>query len=328
MKPKFQRPDMVDAIRGTQNYIFILEIVIFIGIFYLTQLVASVPQAITMMVYGVFCGLTSPGIDPLTLQQKLMVDTTPIILLTQIIPIGLTLAFCMAFWRRKPWTLGFKKRNLLREYAVGAGLGFGLMSLIAVVALVTGSMVCFPDFRHLGIVTFLILPVYLVGYLIQGMSEEVLFRGYLIPALARKKDRYWLAILVSAVLFALAHSLNSGITLLAMFNLTLFGIFAGVYFLKRGDIWGIGALHSLWNFTQGNVWGVLVSGMEPGPCLVHCFWAPGGQLLSGGDFGLEGGLITTAVLTIAILVALCLPQKDTAPVIPETVTPVPASPEN
>ena len=48
--------------------------------------------------------------------------------------------------------------------------------------------------------------------------------------------------------------------MLAFINLTLFGVFASLYFIKRGSIWGIGAFHSIWNLVQGNFWGLSVSG--------------------------------------------------------------------
>ena len=121
-----------------------------------------------------------------------------------------------------------------------------------------------------------------------------------------------MGLLVSSLAFSAMHLMNPGITLLPLVNLTLFGIFAGVYFIKRGDLWGIGALHSLWNFTQGNVWGVLVSGNPAGPSLFTAEATNGRFLLNGGKFGLEGGLIVSGILIAGILLALRLPQKDIA----------------
>ena len=75
------------------------------------------------------------------------------------------------------------------------------------------------------------------------------------------------------------HLANSGITVLAFLNLTLFGVFASVYFIKRGNIWGIGALHSIWNFVQGNFYGIRVSGIETSCTVLESVTAEGRELI-------------------------------------------------
>lgn len=57
------------------------------------------------------------------------------------------------------------------------------------------------------------------------------------------------AVIANSVIFAALHLLNPGVAPLAIVNLILFGIFASCYFIRRGNIWGIGALHSVWNLT-------------------------------------------------------------------------------
>ena len=95
-----------------------------------------------------------------------------------------------------------------------------------------------------------------------------------------------------------------------MVNLTLFGVFASVYFIKRGSIWGIAAIHSIWNFVQGNLYGIKVSGTESSCSVFSSVSAEGKTLINGGDFGLEGGLAVTVVLVIGILFLLTRRAKD------------------
>ena len=78
-------------------------------------------------------------------------------------------------------------------------------------------------------------------------------------------------------------------------NLTLFGVFASVYFIKSGNIWGVGALHSIWNLAQGNIYGIRVSGIVT-ECSVFASAPSEGGFLLNGAFGLEGGLAVTIVL--------------------------------
>ena len=132
-----------------------------------------------------------------------------------------------------------------------------------------------------------------------------MFRGYLMTALARK-NRVWVSILCSAAMFSAMHLLNFGISAPALGNLFLFGIFAGLYFLWRGNLWGAAALHSAWNFTQGNLFGVCVSGNAPSVSLLQPRFVPQQAWLNGGAFGPEGGAAVTLVLLLGIAAVFAL----------------------
>ena len=106
----------------------------------------------------------------------------------------------------------------------------------------------------------------------------------------------WAAALANALLFAMLHLGNDGVSPLALINLTLFGIFASVYFIKSGNIWGIGAFHSIWNLAQGNFYGIRVSGIVTTCSVLASSRVEGRSLINGGSFGLEGGLAVTVVL--------------------------------
>ena len=105
---------------------------------------------------------------------------------------------------------------------------------------------------------------------------------------------------ISSFVFALLHFGNNGINIIAFINLFLFGLLMGLYILKRGNIWGICAIHSVWNFIQGNVMGLSVSGMDKSSSVFMFEIKEGYNLVTGGDFGPEGGLIVTLVLLIAV----------------------------
>ena len=119
-------------------------------------------------------------------------------------------------------------------------------------------------------------------------------------------------------MFTVFHMGNPNFSIIAFLNITLFGIFAGVFMLKRGSIWAVGAIHSLWNFAQSNLFGFNVSGNPKFDSLLSATDSNFGEILSGGDFGLEGGLGATVVLLVAILLALLMPTKKSEAIIFES----------
>ena len=139
--------------------------------------------------------------------------------------------------------------------------------------------------------------------MLQGMSEEVLCRGYLMVSIGRRYSM-WVAILSNSLIFAALHLLNDGISVLALINLVLYGVFASLYFIERGSIWGVAAFHSVWNLVQGNFWGLRVSGIVTECSVFQSTIADNRNIINGGDFGPEGGLAVTIVLAVGICALL------------------------
>ena len=212
----------------------------------------------------------------------------------------ISILFCKLIQKRKIITLGFIKKKILSEYGIGILAGFVMISIAMLFSIITGAVRLEFDLQNVSIGLFLIA---LVGFLIQGMAEEVLLRGLFMVSIARRYPMV-VAVLVNSVLFAMLHLLNPGITVLAFVNLVLFGIFASVYFIKRGSIWGIAAIHSIWNFTQGNVYGIRVSGLYFDCSIFRATTESTKTIINGGDFGLEGGLGVTIVLVAGIVCAM------------------------
>ena len=94
------------------------------------------------------------------------------------------------------------------------------------------------------------------------------------------------AAIFSAFFFAMLHGMNSGVDGLAMFNLFLYGLFAALLFVDCENIWIVGALHSVWNFVQGNLYGISVSGNKITSSIFTSTSAEGGaSVINGGSFG-------------------------------------------
>jgi membrane protease YdiL (CAAX protease family) len=228
------------------------------------------------------------------------------------------LVYCRAIERRSLATIGIRRARALREYLLGALLGMALLAAVVGICVVTGTLQ--PQAGgglSLGLIG--ILLVFLLGFILQGFSEELLCRGYFMVSLARRQSLP-LAVVISSLAFSVLHLMNPGILEqpLAIPNIFMFGAIAGIYMLKRGDIWGAAAMHSLWNFAQGNIFGIQVSGVSKLPSL-FIFTAPGAggppwaALVNGGSFGLEGGLAVSLVLVIALIAVLLMPAATDSP---------------
>ncbi len=219
--------------------------------------------------------------------------------------IAVTIFYCCKIERRRPYTMGFKLKGAVLEYLSGLGIGLILFSAAYGVALLSGE-ISFGGFNADFSIGSLLL--FFFGFLIQGASEEILLRGYFFVSSAANSS-VMLSVFVSSGLFAAMHLGNPGISFLAVINLFLFGVFAAIYFLRRGSIWGICAIHSMWNFAQGNIFGCKVSGLNMNASLFSTV-ENGKTVWSGGAFGPEGGLCVTVVLVIAITVVTFIKNKN------------------
>ncbi len=142
----------------------------------------------------------------------------------------------------------------------------------------------------------------LLGWIVQGAGEEVLTRGFLLPVISSRWGTA-VGVILSSLLFALLHFFNPNVSLIAGLNLFLFGVFTALYALNEGSLWGVFAIHSIWNWVQGNFFGFEVSGQEALTKTASFFdlMEVGPDNLTGGPFGPEGGFIVSFILILAIL---------------------------
>lgn len=217
------------------------------------------------------------------------------ILLTLIV-----ILYCRIVEKRKLLTLGFVKDKMAKQYLLGIAFGAAAFSVAYLICVVTGSV----KFEGIAKDT---TPLYILGfffgYLLQGMAEEVLCRGYLMVSLSRKYHVKQ-AIISSSLFFAFLHASNNGFSLLAFINLFLFGVFASLLLLVFGNIWIAGAFHSIWNFVQGNIYGIKVSGTSASSSVFLTSNTAGREIINGGSFGMEGGIAVTFVLVAGISLLL------------------------
>ena len=230
-----------------------------------------------------------------------------IMLFSNIGMILVPLGFCKLIQKRNLATLGFRKKGAFKEYLLGAATGFLAFSAAVLICVITGTVKIEEGLSETFTMGMFVL--FVLGFMIQGMAEEVLCRGYFMVSLGRRNPM-WAAILLNALVFAAMHLLNDGISVLAFINLVLYGIFISLYFMKRGNIWVAGGFHSVWNLAQGNIYGILVSGMRSDCTLLKSTTVQGREIVNGVAFGIEGGLAMTIVCLAGILfLVLCCSNK-------------------
>ena len=222
-------------------------------------------------------------------------------------------ALAIFFWvkvveKRPIRTLGFFKGHIWFNLLKGWGFGT-LLLLVSFLGtyLLGGLEFVKVDFSQRTLLYILSLIPF---WFIQGGTEELVTRGWLLQTVTNKLNLSW-GIAISSSLFSILHLGNQGVTALSLISIVLVGVLMALYMLKTDNIWGVAALHGAWNFAQGNLVGVSVSGQNAGGSLLH-FQARSGvpDWLSGGAFGLEGNIVTCLVLLIGIIILRLQLKKE------------------
>lgn len=316
---KLEKPQVViDAAKAQKGLNIALEILVFVAVYWVArigQVILLIPGILVLLLTNKDFMHLILSAEKATMGEIVQVAGTiaysdGFMICTLMVTIATTLVimgFCKWLQKRKMNTLGFHKKGWVKEYLVGWLVGFVLFSAAVLICVMTGSLTITGISPTFAIGTFLL---FIIGFIVQGMSEEVLCRGYLMVSVGRKYSM-WVAVIVNSVAFAVLHLGNSGINDLALDNLVLFGVFASLYFIKRNNIWGVCAVHSVWNLVQGNVYGIRVSGMQLSCSLFDSEITEGKELINGGAFGLEGGLAVTIVLIVGIIILLLMKGKNT-----------------
>jgi hypothetical protein len=138
--------------------------------------------------------------------------------------------------------------------------------------------------------------IFVVALLAAGAAgEELFFRGYGFQLLLAQLGPF-ATILPVGVVFALLHRANPNATWPGIANTAGFGILFGYAYFRSRDLWLPMGLHFGWNLTFP-LFGVKLSGLKIGVTGYEMSWTAGG-LWSGGDYGPEASVLTSAVLLL------------------------------
>ncbi|MBI4317424.1 MAG: CPBP family intramembrane metalloprotease [Chloroflexi bacterium] len=211
-----------------------------------------------------------------------------------------TLAFRRLLDGRSFTSLGFHRaRGWLADTLFGLVLGLALMSLITAAEWGMGWLQIrgFVWETRPAAVVWLSLGYSLWQFVVVAINEETMSRGYILQNL----EEDWgvkVAVVSSSVVFGLLHSANPNVSALALFNLFVAGLLFAYGYTATRQLWLPIALHFSWNFFQGPVFGFPVSGGAGQGLLVTSVNGP--DLITGGAFGPEGGLIGLGAMVVGI----------------------------
>jgi membrane protease YdiL (CAAX protease family) len=208
---------------------------------------------------------------------------------------ALTTAYLLAYAQSKQgWPiLGFTSTGLTTGLQVGLLVGGGIIVLCFLILYLGGWVsIIQVDFVPAAIAGWCLL------FMIQPLAEEVIMRSFL----QNQVHRYfgaWPGLIVSGLIFGLLHVGNNAFTWMAGLEIVLGGLLMGQLYLYSQNIWAPFAMHASWNFLQSTVLGFAVSGMDTYRVLQLEINGP--EWLTGGDFGIEGSLLSVLFILAAII---------------------------
>jgi membrane protease YdiL (CAAX protease family) len=202
------------------------------------------------------------------------------------------------FDRRPPALLGLGfSRGWLRELVIGLIAGPVVTGALVLMLILMGSisLALTPDLRgSIGEFGF-----FLVLFTLAAAVEELVFRGYPLQVLA-EGSRRWIAGLLLCLPFTLGHAYNPDVTMIGVTNIFLASVVLVILYFQTRRLWLPISFHLSWNLAQSWLWGFDVSGIEIRNQL-FVVTPTGADLVTGGEFGLEGSILST-ILFVAIVV--------------------------
>lgn len=179
---------------------------------------------------------------------------------------------------------------------LAAGLAIGFLLFAAVMAILFVARVYVPV--GWGSTTRLLNGLFFA--VLAGILEEILFRGLLFR-LSSKVVGTWGALLFTAGLFGLAHLANKGATVSSSVAIALeAGLLLGAAYAATERLWLPIGLHVGWNFTEGSLFGMSVSGNSTTNGVLQGSLS-GSRLMTGGAFGPEASIVAVIVCLVAAL---------------------------
>jgi membrane protease YdiL (CAAX protease family) len=221
--------------------------------------------------------------------------------------------FLLARWiDRRPW----RDYGFHFSAAWWRDLGFGLLLGMVLIGVVFGieyllgweSIQGTIENGQRGLPFWQLLVDGLIAYVLVGVREELLFRGFPIKNLAEglhlphisSKAAVLIPYLLISLLFGFAHAGNANATLVSSLDLSLIGLLLGLGFILTGELAIPIGLHIAWNFAEGYVFGFPVSGSDAHLSLLATKQA-GPTVWTGGAFGPEGGLMGVVAALLGVL---------------------------
>ncbi len=237
----------------------------------------------------------------------------------------LLVTWIMAKIERRPVSVyGFGDSRKLPHFLAGLGWGVVSLSILVATLLKTGFLVI--DRRLLfGSEILGYGAIWLLAFVLVGLLEEYLTRGYVQYTLTRglaglyqrafKTSHsvtlgFWTAAVIFSILFGLSHGNNPGESPIGLLSAGLGGMVFCFSLWRTGSLWWAIGFHTSWDWAQNFLYGVADSGViiQHRLLLTHPVGKP---ILSGGTTGPEGSIFIVAILPVIFLIILfTLPRGE------------------
>jgi uncharacterized protein len=225
---------------------------------------------------------------------------------------------------------GLGTKRMLRNFLAGLFSGVTCLSLLVFVLSKAGLLVI--DARLLfGAEASRYGAIWLLCFLLVGLLEEYLTRGYLLFTLTRglagiynwlfqtrhsKALGFWTAALVLSILFGLGHGNNPGESPIGLLSAGLASLVFCLSLWRSGSLWWAIGCHAAWDWAQSFLYGVADSGLMTQHHLLKTH-PLGSPLMSGGTTGPEGSIFVLPILAVLTLIILfTLPRESTTSIVP------------
>lgn len=267
-------------------------------VFALTYGLSIIVSIILGIVLGVIGSATGNADYLLTGNIASIMNNELIFLVSVALSNGVSIISCIIVWRwldkKKIREMGLTSiKSNSKEFLVGLVAGAITISIVSI------GIICFGNVEFVNPVNkpniSLSLVYGLIAFAFVGFGEEILSRGYIMSVLKQTRSK-WVVLVGPALIFAMLHLANNGISILAFINLFLVGLLFAYMFMKSKNIWMPIGYHITWNYFQGYIWGFGVSGNDVQG--LYKIKNVSDNIINGGAFGPEGGLMVTIVICL------------------------------
>lgn len=262
-------------------------------------------QIILGFILFIFCSIPSA----FAIDNKIAMLLMPIIQVAFILG-GFYLYFKWLYKDQLPPTLDcfhFNKRSIL--LLVG-GMGIGIIAFcLSVIPLYLTNQYRL-SFNQLDIFSLIYSFLFFATV---GYGEELLTRGVMQHAFL--KYGKWPALFLTSFLFSAIHLSNNGVTAGALLGVFAAGLILGMSMYATNSISMAIGFHITWNWVQGSIYGINVSGTELVSGLFKTKIIGKNDLLTGGAFGAEASYVTISVLFLGCLIFYYYGKKQQSKVI-------------
>lgn len=193
-------------------------------------------------------------------------------------------------------------KSWLKDFVFGNLLGAATLTFAVVAAVLFGDLTFRFNSSAGSSAIFLTLAVTFVIFLFGAAFEEALMRGYMLQTFMRS-DLFILGLIITSVLFSSGHLFNNNAAVFSSINTALAGVWLGIAYFKTRTLWFAFGLHLSWNWVQGSIFGIEVSGFTnfaAAPLMVELDSGP--AFVTGGVYGIEGGIACTIALVVSTAV--------------------------